>query len=82
MLMLVPIAPMRVNHRDVATPKRLAPDVAIKIIHAPHPAAHQRTQHDRSVVVEGRTEHRRDRQDDMAIDHPRVEDLAHLADTG
>src|SRR5712692_11337672 len=29
--MVVPIAPMRVKHRDVATPERLAPDLAIKI---------------------------------------------------
>src|SRR5712692_9153249 len=80
--MVVPIAPMRVNHRDVATPERLAPDLAKEVIHALHTASHQRAQQNRGVVVEGRAEHGRDRQDDVAIDHPLVEYLAHLAHTG
>jgi hypothetical protein len=44
------------------------------------PAAQERAQHDRRVLVESRMAHRRDRQDDVAIDNPLVEDLAHLAD--
>ena len=80
MSMILAIAPMGVEHRDVATPERLAPDVAIEIIQALHPTAHECAQHDRRVLVESRAEHRRDRQDDMPIDHPLVEDLAHLAD--
>ena len=73
--MILPIAPMRVEHRDIAPPERLAPDRAIEIIQALRPAAHERAQHDRRVLVEGRAEHRRDRQDDVPIDHPLVEDL-------
>ena len=80
MLMVLPIAPMRVEHRDVAPLERLAPDGAIEIVQALRPAAHERTQHDRGVLVEGRAEHRWHRQDDMPIDDPFVEDLAHLAD--
>src|SRR2546426_8947400 len=79
MRMILPIAPMRMEHRDVATLERLAPDVAIEIIQALHPAAHERAQYDRRVVVEGRAEHGRHRQDDVPIDHPRVEHRAHLA---
>ena len=71
---------MRVEHHDIATPERLAPDGAVEIIQALHPAAHERAQHDRRVLVKGRAEHRRDRQDDVPIDDPLVEDLAHLAD--
>src|SRR6266516_2473947 len=80
--MVLAIAPMGVEHRDGATPERLAPDVTIEIIQALPPTAHECAQHDRHVLVESRAEHRRDRQDDMPIDHPLVEDLAHLADTG
>ena len=80
MLMVLPVAAMGVEHRDGAPPERLAPDVAREIIQALHPTAHECAQHDRRVLVESRAEHRRDRQDDMPIDHPLVEDLAHLAD--
>ena len=78
--MILPIPPMRVEHRDVATLQCLPPDCAIEIIQALRTTAHQGAQHDRRVVVEGRAEHRRHRQDNMAIDDPLVEDLAHLAD--
>src|SRR5712671_8190627 len=78
--MVLTIAPMRVDHRDGATPERLAPDCAIEVIQALYPAPHQRAQHDRRVLVEGRAEHRRDRQDDVPIDDPLMEDLADLAD--
>ena len=80
MLMLLPIAPMGVEHGDGAPPEPLAPDGAIEVIQALCPTAPERTQHDRGVVVKGRAEQRGDRQDDVPIDHPRVEDLAHLAD--
>ena len=82
MLMVVTVSSMRVAHHDGATPERLAPDVAKEIIHALHPASHQCAQQDRGVVVEGRAEHGRHRQDDVSIDHPLVKDLAHLADPG
>ena len=78
--MVLAIAPMRVEHRDGAPPECLAPDCAIEIVEALRPAAHERAQHDRRVLVESRTAHRWDRQDDVAIDDPLVEDLAHLAD--
>ena len=77
---VLPIAPMGVEHRDVAPPQRLAPDRAIEIIQALPPTAHERAQYDRRVLVEGYAEHRGHRQDDVPIDHPLVEDLAHLAD--
>ena len=78
--MVLPIATMRVEHRDGAPLERLAPDRAIEIIQALRPAAHERTQYDRRMLVEGRAEYRWDRQDDVPIDHPRVKGFAHLAD--
>ena len=72
------MAPMRVHHRDGATPERLAPDLAQAVIHARHPASHQRTQQNRGVVGEGRAAHGRDCQEDVAREHPLVAYLAHL----
>jgi hypothetical protein len=80
MLMLLPIATMCVEHRDGAPPEPLAPDGALEVIQALCPTAHERTQHDRGVVVKGRAEHRWHRQDDMAIDDAFVEGPADLAD--
>src|SRR4029453_5461255 len=77
--MVLAIAPMRVEHRDVPAPKGLAPDLAIEVIQALRPAAHQGAQQDRSVVVEGRAEHGWDCQDDVAINDTLVEHFAHLA---
>ena len=79
MLMLLPIATMRVEDCEVASPQCFAPDLTIEILQALPAAAHERTEYDRRVLVEGRTEHRRHRQDDVAIDHPRVEHSTHLA---
>ena len=53
MSMLLPIAAMRVEHRDGAPLERLTLDGAIEIIQALRPTAHQRAQHDRGVLVEG-----------------------------
>ena len=78
--MILPIAAMGVEHRDGAPSERLALDGAIEIIQALRSAAHERAQYDRRVLVEGRAEHRWYRQDDMPINHPLVEDSAHLAD--
>ena len=80
MLMLLPIAPMGVKHRDVPPAQRLAPDGAIEIIQALCPAAHERAQHDRRVLVKSGAEHRWHRQDDVPIDDALVEDFAHLTD--
>src|SRR6266852_3601661 len=60
--------------------QRLAPDLAQELLPALDAAAHQRAQQDRSIVIERRAEHGRDREDDVTIDAPLVEDLAHLAD--
>ena len=60
--------------------ERLAPDRTVEIIQALRPAAHERAQDNRCVLVEGHAEHRRDRQDDMPIDDPCMEHLADLAD--
>src|SRR5438128_8847711 len=78
--MILPIAPMRMADRDGASSKGLAPDGAIEIIQALPPAAHERAQYDRRVLVEGCAEHGWHRQDDVPIDHPCVEHLADLAD--
>ena len=80
MWMVLAIAPMRVEHRNVPSPERLAPDVAIEVSQALYPAAHQGASQERGVVVEGRARHGRHCQDDVAIDHPRVEHGAHLTD--
>ena len=74
-----PMASMGVEHGDGAPSECLAPDGAKEIIQALRPTAHERAQHDRRVLVQGRAEHRRDRQDDMPRDDPRMEGLAHLA---
>ena len=78
MSMILPIASMRVEHGNVASSECLAPDGAIEIIQALRPTTHERAQHDRRVLVKGRAEHRRDREDDMPIDDSRMEGLAHL----
>src|ERR1700741_2871643 len=75
---ILPIAAMGVEHGDRAPSESLAPDSAIKIIEALCPTAHECAQHDRRVLVKGRAEHRRDREDDMPIDDSRMEGLAHL----
>src|SRR6266487_2772564 len=80
MSMLLPITPMGMEHRDVATPERLTPDGTIEVIQALDPTPHERAQYDRRILVEGRAEHRRHRQNDVPIDHPLVEHRAHLAD--
>jgi len=76
---VLPITPMRVEHPNIAPSERLAPDGAIEIIQALRPAAHERAHHVSRVLVEGRAEHRWHCQDDMSINHPRVEDPADLA---
>jgi hypothetical protein len=80
--MVLPSAAMCVEHRDIAPSERLAPDSTLKIIQALGPAAHERAQHDRRVLVKSGTEHLGHRQDNVPRDHPRVEDLAYLIDTG
>src|SRR5215510_7445649 len=80
MLMLVPMAAMGVEDRDITTLERLPLDSAVKIVEALRPAAYERTQHDRGVLVKGRAEHRRHRQDDMPINDAFVEPPADLAD--
>ena len=82
MSMIVPMAAMGVEHHAISTPERLAPDFTRVIIEALRPAAHERAQHDRRVLVKGRAEHRRDREDDMPRDDSRMEGLAHLTDPG
>src|SRR5215813_1706202 len=78
--MVLAITPMGVEDRNVAPSKRLAPDLTIEIIQALRPAAHKRAQHHGRVLVEGGAEHRRHRENDVSIDHPLMEDLAHLGD--
>ena len=77
--MVLTITPVSVDHRDIATLERLASDLAIEVVEALPPTPHQLIQQDFSVLVEWRAKHGRDGQDDMSIDHPLVQDLAHLA---
>src|SRR5919109_3541812 len=77
--MVLAIAPMRVEHHNVAPPECLAPDCAIEIIQTLHPAAHERTQQGRRVLIEGRAEHGWNCEDEMTIDHPLMQHPAHLA---
>jgi hypothetical protein len=80
--MVVTMTAMGVDHDDISTRERRAPDLAIKIIQALHPAPHQCAQHDRGVVRESGTEHGWDCENDVARDHALVEHGAPLADTG
>src|SRR5215471_13615268 len=71
---------MRVEHRHVATPKRLASHLTREIVQALDAAPHPRAQQEPGMVIEGRAEHGWDREHEVAIDHPRMEDLTDLAD--
>src|SRR6476660_269670 len=77
--MIVPIAAMSVEDRNITTLEHLPLDSAVKIVEALRPAAYERTQHDRDVLVKGRAENRRHRQDDMPIHDAFVEHPADLA---
>jgi hypothetical protein len=74
-----PMAAMRVEHGNGASSACLAPDGARAIIPAWRPTAPARAQHDRRVLVPGRAEQRRDRQEDRPRDDARLKGLAHLA---
>jgi hypothetical protein len=74
------VAPMRMEHGEVTTLERSAPDGTVEVVQALRPTAHQCAQHDCGILVKSRAEQRRDRQDDVPIDHALVEDLADLAD--
>jgi hypothetical protein len=76
------MAAMRGEHRDGAPLACLPPDGTVAIVEAWRPAAYQRAQHDRRILVKGDAEHRWHREHDVPRDHARVEHLAHLADTG
>ena len=73
------MAPMRVQHREVSPPERLVPDRPRAVLQTLHPAAHQGAQQEHGMVVEGRAQHGRHRQDDRPIAPPRMEDLTPLA---
>ena len=51
--MILAITPMRMEDHDIAALEWLAFDGAVEIIQALDPTAHERTQHDRRVLVEG-----------------------------
>ena len=78
--MILPMAAMRVEPGDGAPLERLASDRAGAIIQTWRPTAPARVQYHLGVVIKGRTEHRRHRQDKVPRDHPRVKAPAHLAD--
>src|SRR5438309_11816019 len=72
MLMLLPITTMRMEHHNIAPSQRLAPDGAREIVEALHATTPERAQHARRVLVKGRAEHGRHRQDHVPRDHPLV----------
>ena len=76
----VPMAAMRVAPRALGPLERLPLNGAVEIVEAWRPAASQRTQHHRRVLVQGRADHRRHRQDDRPLDDAFEEDPADLAD--
>src|SRR5262245_8559071 len=78
--MVLAITPVRMEDHDIAALEWLAFDDAVESIQALDPTAHERTQHDRRVLVEGGAEHRRHRQDDVPINDPLMADLTHLTD--
>jgi len=78
--LLVPMAAMGVEDRAITTLERLPLDRAVKIVEAWRPAAYERTHHDRGVLIKGRAEYRRHRQDDMPIDDACVDAPTTLAD--
>ena len=75
-----PMTTMRMEHHKIAPSQRLAPDGALEIVEALHATTHERAQHARRVLVKGRAEHGRHRQDHVPRDHPLVKDPAHLVD--
>src|SRR3977135_689567 len=80
--MVLPIAPMRVEDREIPPLERLPLDGAREIIQAVPPPAHERPQHDRALLGEGGAEHGRDRQENMPIDDALMEDFTDLVDPG
>src|SRR5262245_55091129 len=76
--MVLAITPVRMEDHDIAALEWLSFDGAVEIIQALDPTAHERTQHDRRVLVEGGAEHCRHRQNDVPIDSPFMENLTHL----
>lgn len=82
MSMILAITPVRMEDHDIAALEWLAFDGAVEIIQALDSTAHERTQHDRRVLVEGGAEHCGYRQNDGPIDDPFMEDLTHLAHPG
>src|SRR5262245_10709796 len=78
--MVLPITPMRVEHGDIPPLEGFPLHCTVEVIQTLCPALHERAQHDCSVVIEGYPEHRWHRQNDVPIDHPLVQHLAHLAD--
>ena len=78
MLMILPIAAMRVEYGDIPACEGFPLHSAIEIIKALGPTAHKNVTDARRVLVEGHPEHRRHRQDDVPIDDPLVQHFAHL----
>src|ERR1044072_7505041 len=80
--MVLAITPVRMEDHNIAALEWLAFDGAVEIIQALDSTAHERTQHNRRMLVEGGAEHRRHRENDVPIDDPFMEDLTHLTHPG
>jgi hypothetical protein len=80
MRIVLPVAAMRLDDHDIAPLEGAATGPAEDLIQAPHPTAHERTQHRLGLLIKRLPEYLRHSQDDMAIDHALMEHLTDLAD--
>src|SRR5215831_10036039 len=74
------IAAMGLDDDDVTAFEVLAADPAEDVIQAPHPTAHERTQHRWRLLIKSVPQNLRHGEDDMTVDDALMQHLADLAD--
>ena len=74
------IAAMGLDDDDVTAFEVLAADPAEDVIQAPHPTAHERTQHRWRLLIKSVPQYLRHGEDDMTVDDALMQHLADLAD--
>ena len=82
MLMILAITAMGLDDDDVTAFEVLAADPAEDVIQAPHPTAHEGTQHRLRLLIKRFPQYLRHGEDDMPVDDAFMEHLAHLTDPG